>query len=79
MKKENNLTEDERIEIAKLNGEYQTIIFTIGELSLKKSQLQKQLSELDNELVIAQDDFECLKKKETDFITRLKQNMDLSD
>ena len=48
MKKENDLTPDEKSEIAKLNAEYQNCVFSIGELTLRKKQLKNILKSLKN-------------------------------
>jgi FtsZ-binding cell division protein ZapB len=72
MKKENNLTEDEKTEITKLNAEYQSCVFSIGELALKKTQLQKEMDNLiddENEILST---FESMRQKESDFINRLE-------
>lgn len=72
MKKENNLTDDEKSEITKLNNEYQSVVFSIGELSIKKSQLQKELDDIIEDETELLDSFEGMKRKESDFITRIQ-------
>jgi hypothetical protein len=72
MKKENNLTNDEMSEISKLNGEYQSVVFSIGELGLKKTQLQKELNRINEDESELLDVFDTMKTKESDFITRLE-------
>tara|TARA_B100002019_G_C21059859_1_gene493565 strand:- start:344 stop:616 length:273 start_codon:yes stop_codon:yes gene_type:complete len=72
MKKENNLTDDERSEIAKLNAEYQDCVFSLGELFLKKTQLEKQLNEISEDESELLGVFENMTKKESDFMSRLE-------
>ena len=72
MKKENNLTDDELSEISKLNREYQSVVFSIGELGLKKTQLQKELNRINEDESELLDIFDTMKTKESDFITRIE-------
>lgn len=73
MKEKNNLTEDEKSEITKLNNQYQTIIFSMGEFSLKRDQLKKEISFVDSKLEDSVKEFEELKRKESDFLDRLSE------
>ena len=72
MKKENNLTDDEKSEIAKLNAEYQECVFSMGELFIKKTQLKKQLEEITIEESELLSVFDNMTKKESDFMSRLE-------
>jgi hypothetical protein len=72
MKKENDLTSDEKSEIAKLNAEYQNCVFSIGELALRKQQLKKELDAVTEDEHELLDTFEGMQKKELDFISRLE-------
>ena len=73
MKEKNKLTEDEKSEITKLNNQYQTIIFSMGEFSLKRDQLKKEISFVDSKLEDSVKEFEELKRKESDFLDRLSE------
>ena len=72
MKKENNLTDDEKSEIAKLNAEYQECVFSMGELFIKKTQLKKHLEEITIEESELLSVFDNMTKKESDFMSRLE-------
>ena len=72
MNKEIDLTEDEKSEIAKLNAEYQSVVFSIGELSLRKSHLQKELDAVIEDERELLDTFDSMRGKESDFVSRLE-------
>jgi SMC interacting uncharacterized protein involved in chromosome segregation len=70
---ENKITKDEKSEIVRLNNEYQTLVFSLGELDLKKTDLESKLKDLNEDRLELISDFDSMKQKETDFISRLEQ------
>lgn len=72
MEKENKLTDDEIAEISKLNAEYQNLVFEIGEISLKQTQLRKESELLDADQKELMSTFDLMKQKESDFVGRLE-------
>jgi hypothetical protein len=72
MKKEIKLTDDETSELQKLNADYQTLVFQIGDLSLKKNQLETELGTLNVDQTKMMSTFESMKGKELNFMERLE-------
>ena len=66
---ENKLTNDEKSEIVRLNNEYQTLVFSLGELEFKRTDSESKLKELEEDRVEIVSEFESMRQKEKDFIS----------
>ena len=76
MNNENNsqikITEDEQAEIAGLNAEFQNLLLQLGDTSIKKINLKKELSEIKKFQKKCKKLYYELKNKENLFADRLK-------
>ena len=72
-KNEIKFTEDERTEMANLNGEYQSLLFEFGELYIRNMRIkqeQEDITQTENDLSETHTD---LQKKESDLMSRLQK------
>lgn len=66
------ITEDEQAEIAGLNAEFQNLLLQLGDTSIKKINLKKELSEIKKFQKTCKKLYYELKNKENLFADRLK-------
>lgn len=72
MIKATKITDEELQEIKTLQQDSQVLTYQIGELSLQRELVQKQVKKLDNEFNNFISSFEKLQEKEVELIERLK-------
>lgn len=72
MIKATKITEEELAEVKQLQQDFSIITYQIGELSLQRELVQKQLKKLDEEFNNFISSFEKIQEKETELIDRLK-------
>ena len=72
MIKATKITDEELAEIKQLQQDSQVLTYQIGELSLQRELIQKQVKKLDDEFNNFISSFEKLQEKETELVEKLK-------
>lgn len=71
MIKATKITDEELAEVKQLQQDFQLLTYQIGEISLQREIIQKQLTKLDNEFNNFISSFEKLQLKEEELISKL--------
>ena len=71
MIKATKITDEELAEVKQLQQDFQLLTYQIGEISLQREIIQKQLTKLDNEFNNFISSFEKLQLKEEELVSKL--------
>lgn len=72
MIKATKITEEELAEVKQLQQDFSVVTYQIGELSIQRELIQKQLRKIIDELNSFVSSFEKMQEKETELIDKLK-------